>query len=71
MYIGSVNVFIDIILMLNSAMTSYCLQCNRKRIVDYPNLWAYTRELYQIPAFKETTNFEHIAKFYQVSRVHC
>ncbi|MEO1027359.1 MAG: glutathione S-transferase family protein, partial [Pseudomonadota bacterium] len=22
-------------------------KCNRKRIIDYPNLWAYTRELYQ------------------------
>ncbi|KAK2190730.1 hypothetical protein NP493_71g01001 [Ridgeia piscesae] len=44
-------------------------KCNKKRIIDYPNLWAYTRELYQIPAFKDTTNFEHIAKFYQESQL--
>ena len=24
-------------------------KCNRKRIIDYPNLWAYVRELYQWP----------------------
>jgi len=22
---------------------------DRQRLVDYPNLWAYTRELYQVP----------------------
>ena len=57
----------DIVCGLNSRVNSHCFQCNKKRIIDYPNLWAYTRELYQIPAFKDTTNFEHIAKFYQVS----
>ena len=24
-------------------------KCNRRRIIDYPNLWAYTRALYQLP----------------------
>ncbi len=32
----------------------------RRRLVDYPNLWAYARDLYQRPAFGETTNFGHI-----------
>jgi glutathionyl-hydroquinone reductase len=26
-------------------------KCNRRRLVDYPNLWAYARELYQVPAW--------------------
>jgi putative glutathione S-transferase len=33
---------------------------NRKRLVDYPNLWAYTRELYQVPGVAPTVNFDHI-----------
>ena len=24
-------------------------KCNRKKLIEYPNLWAYTRELYQWP----------------------
>jgi putative glutathione S-transferase len=34
----------------------------RKRLVDHPNLWAYARDLYQRPAFGETTDFDHIAR---------
>ena len=33
---------------------------NRRRLVDYPNLWGYARDLYQRPAFRESTDFEHI-----------
>ncbi|MDX1710422.1 MAG: glutathione S-transferase family protein [Rhodovibrionaceae bacterium] len=39
-------------------------KCNKRRIVDYPNLWAYTRELYQWPGVVETVNLEHIKKHY-------
>jgi putative glutathione S-transferase len=34
----------------------------RKRLVDHPNLWAYARDLYQRPAFRDTTDFDHIAR---------
>jgi putative glutathione S-transferase len=34
----------------------------RRRLVDHPNLWAYARDLYQRPAFRVTTNFDHIAR---------
>lgn len=27
----------------------YVFKCNKKRLRDYPNLWAYTRDLYQQP----------------------
>lgn len=33
-------------------------KCNVRRLVDYPNLWAYTRELYQIPGIAETVHPE-------------
>ncbi len=42
-------------------------KCNRKRIVDYPNLWAYTRDLYQWPGVAETVNFDHIVRHYHYS----
>jgi putative glutathione S-transferase len=42
-------------------------KCNIRRIVDYPNLWAYTRELYQWPKVAETVNFEHIKNHYYQS----
>ncbi|MEQ9214008.1 MAG: glutathione S-transferase family protein [Marinovum algicola] len=42
-------------------------KCNRARIVDYPNLWAYTRELYQVPGVAETVNFDHIRRHYHYS----
>ncbi|MEO1011071.1 MAG: glutathione S-transferase family protein [Bacteroidota bacterium] len=32
-------------------------KCNRKRLIDYPALWAYTRELYQWPGVAKTVNF--------------
>ncbi|MFT7057589.1 MAG: putative glutathione S-transferase [Pseudorhodobacter sp.] len=42
-------------------------KCNRARIIDYPNLWAYTRELYQWPGVAETTNLDHIVRHYHYS----
>ncbi|HET6469849.1 MAG TPA: glutathione S-transferase family protein [Geminicoccaceae bacterium] len=39
-------------------------KCNLRRLVDHPNLWAYTRELYQWPGVHETVNFEHIKRHY-------
>ena len=42
-------------------------KCNRRRIIDYPNLWAYTRELYQIEGVAETVNMEHIVRHYHYS----
>lgn len=42
-------------------------KCNRRRIVDYPNLWAYTRELYQWPGIAETVHFDHIVHHYHYS----
>ena len=42
-------------------------KCNRSRITDYPNLWAYTRELYQWPGVSDTVNFDHIVRHYHYS----
>ena len=42
-------------------------KCNRRRIVDYPNRWGYTRELYQWPGVAETVRFDHIVRHYYFS----
>jgi putative glutathione S-transferase len=42
-------------------------KCNLRQIVDYPNLWDFTRELYQRPGIAGTTNFTHIKHHYYQS----
>jgi putative glutathione S-transferase len=37
---------------------------NLRRIADYPNLFAYTRELYQVPGVRGTVNMHHIKHHY-------
>ncbi|MEE4274048.1 MAG: glutathione S-transferase family protein [Thermoanaerobaculales bacterium] len=39
-------------------------KCNLKRLVDYPNLWGWTRDLYQTPGIAETVHFDHIKSHY-------
>jgi len=42
-------------------------KCNRNRLVDFPNLWAYARELYQWPGVAGTIHFDHIVRHYHYS----
>ena len=42
-------------------------KCNLRRLVDYPNLWGYTRDLYQWPGIAETVNFKHNKLHYYTS----
>ena len=39
-------------------------KCNLRRIVDYPNLSGYLRDLYQRPGIAETVDFDHIKRHY-------
>lgn len=39
-------------------------KANIRRLVDYPNLWGYTRDLYRHPAFGGTTDLDHIRRHY-------
>lgn len=40
---------------------------NKQRLMDYPNLWAYTRELYQVSGVAETVYMDHIKYHYFAS----
>jgi glutathionyl-hydroquinone reductase len=39
-------------------------KCNRDRLMDFPELWDYTRTLYQVPGVAETVHFDHIKRHY-------
>jgi putative glutathione S-transferase len=39
-------------------------RCNGARIIDYPNLWGYTRELYQWPGIASTVAMDQIKRHY-------
>ena len=45
-------------------------KCNLRRLIDYPNLWGYARELFQRPGFGETVNFDHIKRHYYMTHDH-
>lgn len=45
-------------------------KCNLRRLVDYPALWSYTRELYAHPAVSPTVDFDHIKRHYYQSHRH-
>ena len=42
-------------------------KCNRNYLRDYPNLWGFTRELYQMPGIAQTVNMDHIVRHYHYS----
>jgi putative glutathione S-transferase len=42
-------------------------KCNLRRIIDYPNLWNYLKDLYQRPEFKATCNLDHTKRGYYMS----
>ena len=45
-------------------------KCNLRRIQDYPNLWGYTRELYQMPGIAETIDLNRMkAGYYTIDAV--
>jgi putative glutathione S-transferase len=42
----------------------YHFKCNRKRIRDYPNLWAHTRRIYALPGVTDTMNLAEVKQHY-------
>lgn len=42
-------------------------KCALKRLVDYPNLWGYVRDIYSMDAIKRTVNMEHARRHYYES----
>ena len=42
-------------------------KCNRQKLTEFPNLWAYARRLYALPNFGETVDFDQIKRHYYVT----
>ena len=42
-------------------------KCNLQRILDYPNLWGYLRDLYQVPGVAQTVHMDSIKQHYYAS----
>jgi putative glutathione S-transferase len=43
-------------------------KCNRQRIIDFPALSGYVRDLYQVPGVAETVDIDQIKRHYYVSQ---
>jgi putative glutathione S-transferase len=43
-------------------------KCNVRRIADYPNLWGYLRDIYQMPDVKKTCRLDQIKTHYYWSQ---
>jgi putative glutathione S-transferase len=39
-------------------------KCNLHRLADYPNVWGFVRDVYQMPAVKRTCRLDHIKTHY-------
>ena len=42
-------------------------KCNLRRIVDYPHLFGYVKDLYQTDGIAETVHFDHIKRHYYLT----
>ena len=42
-------------------------KCNVRRVVDYPHLWGWLRDLYQVPGVAGTVDFDHIKRHYYMT----
>lgn len=42
-------------------------KCNLRRLIDYPNLWTYTKRLYALPGIEDTVFLDHIKNHYYAS----
>lgn len=45
-------------------------KCNIKALLEYPNVNAYMRDIYNLPGIAETVDREHIIKHYYCSHTH-
>ena len=41
-------------------------KCNRQKLIEFPALWGYARDLFQTPGFGDTIDFDHIKQHYYV-----
>jgi putative glutathione S-transferase len=42
-------------------------KCNLHRVIDYPNLWGFVRDVYQMPGVSDTVHIDFIKRHYYFS----
>ncbi len=42
-------------------------KCNLRRLIEYPNLIAYKKRLYELPGIAQTVDFDHIKRHYYLT----
>jgi len=45
-------------------------KCNLRRVIDYPNLWGFVRDMYQLPGVAAISDLDHCKQHYYRSHVH-
>ena len=60
-YITDADVRLYVTLARLDIRYTHQLGHTKKRLVDYPNLWGYARDLWEIPAFRNNTYFKSFA----------
>lgn len=68
-YITDADIRLYVTLARFDAAYYLVFRTNRNRLIDFPNLWNYAKDLYQTEAFGETTDFLSIKKGYQLGNV--
>ena len=63
----------DIRLYVTLVRFDFCyvthFKCNMRRLCEYANLYVYLKRLYQIPAFRTTTDLDHCKRHYFTSHL--
>ncbi|MCC8122803.1 MAG: glutathione S-transferase C-terminal domain-containing protein [Oscillospiraceae bacterium] len=65
-YITDADIRLYVTLARFDAAYYMVFRTNRNRLIDFPNLWNYAKDLYEIPEFGGTTDFEAIKRGYQL-----
>ncbi len=62
--ITDVDVQLFVVLVRFDAVYHGLFKCDRQRLTDFPMLWAYARDLFQMPHFGDTVDFAEIQRHY-------
>jgi putative glutathione S-transferase len=69
-YLTEADIRLFVTLIRFDAAYNGVFKCNLRKLADYPNLSAYTRELYQWPGVAETVKIDHIKRgYYSISHL--
>ena len=63
--LADVRLFVTLVRF--DAVYHHHFRCNRNKVAEMPNLWAYTRDLFQTRGFGDTVDMDHIRRHYELT----